>query len=39
MIPKFEDLNPKLQGFITGVGVTLLTVFVLGFYLSYIQHA
>jgi hypothetical protein len=34
MIPKFEDLNPKLQGFVIGVGVTLLTVFTTGIYLT-----
>jgi len=33
---KFEDLNPKLQGFIMGVGITLLSVFVLGTYLVYL---
>ncbi len=36
-IPKFEDLNPKLQGFITGVGITLLTVFTTGTYLVYFR--
>jgi len=36
-IPKFEDLNPKLQGFITGVGITLLSVFTLGTYLVYFK--
>ena len=35
MIPKFEDLNPKLQGFVIGVGVTLLTVFITGIYLTH----
>ncbi len=34
MIPKFQDLNPKLQGFVVGVGVTLLTVFITGMYLT-----
>jgi len=38
MFPKFEDLDPKLQGFFIGVGVTLLTVFVLGFYLTTFNH-
>ena len=38
MFPKFEDLNPKLQGFITGVAVTLITVFVTGIYLTFIQN-
>ena len=36
-IPKFEDLNPKLQGFITGVGISLLSVFTLGTYLVYFK--
>ena len=35
MIPKFEDLNPKLQGFVIGVGVTLLTVFTTVIYLTH----
>ena len=26
MIPKYEDLTPKQQGFISGVGITLLSV-------------
>lgn len=34
MITKFEDLNPKLQGFIIGVGITLITVFTTGIYLT-----
>jgi hypothetical protein len=34
IIPKFEDLNPKLQGFIIGVGITLLSVFTIGIYLT-----
>jgi hypothetical protein len=38
MIPRFEDLNPKLQGFFIGVGVTLLTVFVTGMYLTHFHH-
>jgi hypothetical protein len=38
MIPRFEDLNPKLQGFFIGVGVTLLTVFVTGMYLTHFYH-
>ena len=36
-IPKFEDLNPKLQGFITGGGISLLSVFTLGTYLVYFK--
>jgi uncharacterized membrane protein (DUF485 family) len=38
MFPKFEDLNPKLQGFIIGVGLTLLTVFSLGIFLTQFNH-
>jgi hypothetical protein len=34
-IPKFEDLNPKLQGFIMGVGISLLSVYLVGTYLVY----
>jgi|TARA_B100001093_G_C26468104_1_gene859352 hypothetical protein len=31
MIPKYEDLSPKQQGFVSGVGITLISVAVLGF--------
>jgi len=34
MIPKYEDLTPKQQGFVSGVGITLLSVAILGFTLS-----
>ncbi len=35
MIPKYEDLTPKQQGFISGVGITLLSVAILGFTLAF----
>jgi hypothetical protein len=35
---KFEDLNPKVQGFVIGVGMTLITVFVIGTYLTYMYR-
>jgi hypothetical protein len=38
MIPKFEDLNPKTQGFIAGVGTTLISVFIIGVYLTYFNN-
>jgi len=38
-IPKFKELNPKLQGFITGVSLTLLTVLALGVYLTTFYNA
>jgi hypothetical protein len=34
MIPKYQDLTPKQQGFVTGVGITLLSVAVLGLTLT-----
>ena len=34
MIPKYEDLTPKQQGFISGVGITLLSVAILGLTLT-----
>ena len=34
MIPKYEDLTPKQQGFVSGVGITLLSVVILGFTLA-----
>jgi hypothetical protein len=34
MIPKYEDLTPKQQGFVSGVGITLLSVAILGFTLA-----
>ena len=35
MIPKYEELTPKQQGFMSGVGITLLSVAILGFTLAF----